>query len=97
VRTRLENGYVALPEEGDWPEVEDAGEEGWKKTLDRLEQAHNALCETVSRLTEDRLSERLGNERERETGGGVSVYYTLHGVIQHNIYHAGQIAVLKKA
>ncbi len=26
-----------------------------------------------------------------------NVYAILHGVVQHNVYHAGQIAVLKKA
>jgi hypothetical protein len=26
-----------------------------------------------------------------------SVYVTLHGGVQHDLYHAGQIAVLKKA
>ena len=25
------------------------------------------------------------------------MYQMLHGVIQHNLYHAGQIAILKKA
>jgi len=25
-----------------------------------------------------------------------TVYVTLHGVIQHDLYHAGQIAMLKK-
>jgi hypothetical protein len=28
--------------------------------------------------------------------GKSSVYVTLHGVIQHDLYHAGQIAMLKK-
>ena len=26
-----------------------------------------------------------------------SRYVLLHGVVQHNLYHAGQIAILKKA
>jgi hypothetical protein len=26
-----------------------------------------------------------------------STYVTLHGVVQHSLYHAGQIALLKKA
>jgi len=26
-----------------------------------------------------------------------SVYVTLHGGVQHDLYHAGQIAILKKA
>jgi uncharacterized damage-inducible protein DinB len=48
-------------------------------------------------LSNDRLEEILGSERDRPTGGGVSVYTTLHGIIQHNAYHTGQIALLKKA
>ena len=30
-------------------------------------------------------------------GGRASIYVTLHGTIQHYLYHAGQIALLKKA
>jgi hypothetical protein len=30
-------------------------------------------------------------------GERYTFYYLLHGVIQHNLYHAGQIAILKKA
>jgi hypothetical protein len=30
-------------------------------------------------------------------GTEYSVYFMLHGVIQHDLYHAGQIALLKKA
>ena len=96
VRTRLEEKYVALPEEGDWPEAADPSEEGWKNFLVKLDQVHNRLCETVGRLSDDQLKERIGQELDRETGGGVSIYATLHGVIHHNIYHAGQIALLKK-
>jgi uncharacterized damage-inducible protein DinB len=29
-------------------------------------------------------------------GAGVSHYELLHGIVQHDAYHAGQIAVLKK-
>lgn len=97
VQTRLAEKYVALPAEGDWPEAADGSEEGWKNALAKLDQVHNRLCETAGRLSDDQLRERIGDEINRETGGGVSVYATLHGVIQHNIYHAGQIALLKKA
>jgi hypothetical protein len=38
----------------------------------------------------------MGHRCNRETGGGVSVYVTLHGIIQHNVYHAAQIALLKR-
>lgn len=29
--------------------------------------------------------------------GMPTVYTTLHGVVQHSLYHAGQIAILKKS
>jgi hypothetical protein len=29
--------------------------------------------------------------------GKPSAYFTIHGIIQHDLYHAGQIALLKKA
>jgi hypothetical protein len=32
----------------------------------------------------------------RPLGTGVSYYELLHGIVQHDGYHAGQIAVLKK-
>jgi hypothetical protein len=38
----------------------------------------------------------LITESSRETGGGVSCYVTLHGVAQHDLYHGGQISLLKK-
>ena len=40
------------------------------------------------------------NDRLRDTVMGerpYSIYTMLHGVVQHNLYHAGQIALLKKA
>jgi len=30
-------------------------------------------------------------------GTHYTFYYMLHGVVQHELYHAGQIALLKKA
>ena len=35
--------------------------------------------------------------RNNALGTGLSHYVTLHGVIHHAIYHAGQIALLKRA
>jgi len=41
-------------------------------------------------VPESRLDEPI-------TEGMSTVYATLHGVIQHDLYHAGQITILKKA
>jgi hypothetical protein len=33
----------------------------------------------------------------KATGPDYSCYVVLHGVVQHDLYHAGQIVLLKKA
>jgi uncharacterized damage-inducible protein DinB len=96
VHRRLEGEQVKLPKEGDWPEVTDASEQSWQKTLARLKARHDALLNVVRGLTDARLEDVLITESSRETGGGVSCYVTLHGVAQHDLYHGGQISLLKK-
>jgi uncharacterized damage-inducible protein DinB len=90
VRARLEGEYLVEPLEGDWPAVEETGDSAWRETLQKLESNHMKLREAIARLDGARLFEPLAE-------GMPSAYYTLHGIIQHDLYHAGQIAVLKKA
>jgi uncharacterized damage-inducible protein DinB len=94
---RLAGGAVGLPDEGDWPPIADASDAAWRATIDAALRRHQTLLEGVEGLSDARLSEKLGDVAARETGGGVSVYVTVQGVIQHNVYHLGQIAALKKA
>lgn len=42
-------------------------------------------------------SERLGRLQETAPGREYSFYYLLHGVVQHSVYHAGQIAMIRRA
>ena len=43
--------------------------------------------------------EKFGDERLQETvpGRKYDYYYLFHGIVQHSLYHGGQIALLKKA
>jgi hypothetical protein len=55
------------------------------------------LFETAERLTaavEVFADERLG---DAVPGRKYDFYYLFHGVVQHSLYHAGQIAMLKRA
>ena len=51
----------------------------------------------VTRLTDADLERMIGDERDRALGSGISRYVMLHGLVQHHVYHAGQIALLRKA
>jgi hypothetical protein len=86
-----------VPLEGDWPAVGDVSTEAWDETLAHLERRHEELMKAVGELTDGRLDDMLITEQSRESGGGVSCYVTLHGMAQHDLYHAGQIAILKKS
>jgi uncharacterized damage-inducible protein DinB len=96
VRRRLSGAPAGDPEEGDWPEVPSPTEDAWKAALDRLEQAHSALVAAVKELPEAKLYEPTNDPRNPAAGSGVSYYVLLHGVVQHDAYHAGQIAVVRK-
>ena len=85
---RLAGGGKDLPPEEDWPE----GDAAWRDLLEELDTVHGHLVEAVSTLSDEEL------ERSVPVGmDGTTVYILLHGVIQHNLYHAGQMALLKKA
>jgi uncharacterized damage-inducible protein DinB len=82
--------YVSLTGDQDWPVPGDATDTGWAAVLAGAETSHAALIAAVSELSEDALCEKVAGQE-------FSLYGLLHGVAQHNIYHAGQIALLKKA
>jgi uncharacterized damage-inducible protein DinB len=89
-RRRLSGDRAQLPNEEDWPAVTDTSERAWKDTLALVEKGHRDLRDQIAQLREARLDQPILESMS-------SVYVTLHGVIQHDLYHAGQIAILKKA
>ena len=90
VRKRAMGKALELSPRQDWPPVGKAGAAAWRKTLRALGTAHRQLEKTVTRLPESR-SNRIVPGRKH------TVYFMLHGLVQHDLYHAGQIALLKKA
>jgi uncharacterized damage-inducible protein DinB len=96
VRRRLSGAPASTPEEGDWPDVPAPTPDAWAAALRRLEEAHTALVAAVRQLGEEKLFEPTNDPRNRETGAGVSYYVLLHGIVQHDVYHAGQIALVRK-
>lgn len=88
-RRRLGGDRAELPTAEDWPPVTDTTEAAWAITKSALIEGHHKLRESITFLTDARLDEPI-------LQGMPSVYVTIHGVIQHDLYHAGQIAILKK-
>jgi len=93
-RRRLEGDPAQLSDEEDWPTIEDTGEEAWHATQQHLRDNHQALLDAIAALDESNLDRPIIENAETPFS---SVYVTLHGAVQHDLYHAGQIAILKKA
>jgi uncharacterized damage-inducible protein DinB len=91
VRRRVEGEAIGgVSDEENFPPVTDTSEESCQAMQERLYQGHEALRDTLRNLGEERLEEIA-------PGTNYSIYFMLHGVVQHDLYHAGQIALLKKA
>jgi uncharacterized damage-inducible protein DinB len=73
-----------------FPPVSKVTEAAWRKALAHAKKAHNDLVRTVAKLSDERLRDRVPGKR-------YDFYHMLHGIAQHELYHAGQIAILKKA
>ena len=95
VRQRLAGEPAGEPREGDWPQVGDPSSGAWHTALEKLDVAHRLLVSAVREIPEQNLPVPTNDQR----GDGIAAthYELLMGVLQHDTYHAGQIALLKKA
>lgn len=90
VRRRLAGEVVIdIPDEVNFPVIIDASETAWEATLQALAAGNQALRDSIKQFDESRLEESV-------PGMSYSYYFMLHGAVQHALYHAGQIALLKK-
>ncbi len=65
-------------------------EAAWRKAVAQAKRTHDTLVKTVAKLSAKRLRDRVPGKR-------YNFAHALHGIVQHELYHAGQIALLKKA
>ena len=70
-----------------WPAVTDTSEAVWQETIKGLKTANRAFVRAVKQLDDAILDKKPVRVRG-------PFYLMLHGTMQHNIYHAGQISLL---
>src|SRR5579864_46951 len=87
---RLNGKAVQLKQEEDWPSVADFSEGAWRETIHHVEQSFDRLDQSIGKLSDEDLNGPVPGKK-------YNVYFMLHGVIQHSLYHAGQIALLKRS
>jgi uncharacterized damage-inducible protein DinB len=75
-----------------FPQIKDTSEAAWRKTLEEVQQVHRDLVKAVAEFPDSRLGEQVPGK----TQSYYNYFYMFAGIAQHEIYHAGQIAMLKK-
>jgi len=91
VACRLLRGETVaeLSDRENWPDPPGGDAAAWQKTLAELARTQHDLLAALEGLTDDRLQEKASY------GKPFSIYVLLHGIIHHDAYHAGQIALLR--
>ena len=84
------DGHPLTAAEG-WPACPAATEENWRRSVQELGRLNKKLRQAVRDFPAERLDDLLVPESP------YTAYTQFIGVTQHNLYHAGQIALLKRA
>jgi uncharacterized damage-inducible protein DinB len=87
---RLAGHKCQLKAAKNFPPVGQPTEMEWRNAVKLARGTHDSLVSTVAGLSSQRLRETVPGKR-------YDFYHMLHGIAQHELYHAGQIAILKKA
>jgi uncharacterized damage-inducible protein DinB len=94
IARRLRGDRAQLTDSEDWTIINDNSEEAWQSTIQQLVANHQGLLDEISKIDQAKLDRSIIEDPQTPFS---SIYVTLHGGVQHDLYHAGQIAILKKA
>jgi uncharacterized damage-inducible protein DinB len=97
VHARLDGAVAGEPASGEWPAVPDTTPAAWDRDRRALFEVHAALAAAILRTPPAELDAPVVDYRDPAAGTGMSKYLTLHGLVHHTVYHAGQIALLRRA
>ena len=72
-----------------WPEIDTSTEKRWRAAVDACLEQHRSLMRAAAALDDGTLGDMV-------PGRSHDVKTMLHGIVEHDAYHGGQIAMLKK-
>ncbi len=93
VTRRIGGTALMLADERNFPAVTDTSEATWTQAIENTKKTHHELIKAVASFPDSRLGEQVPGK----TQNYYNFYYMFSGIVQHELYHAGQIALLKKA
>lgn len=99
VARRLDGSAPQMPARGDWCVANNFSRADWEQAVRDVEAAGHALDALMAALPAERLLAICGENATHDAPLGSNVRFAamLNGVVQHNVYHAGQVLMLTKA
>ena len=89
-RGRIEDEDTEDSVVSDWPVRAGTTEADWEATLAGIERGLERLVDAVRHMEPEALDAVVRGKR-------FTMYEMLHGIPQHDLYHAGQVLMLRKA
>src|ERR1700704_2251410 len=89
---RAHGNAVKLSDAENFPAIADSSRAAWQAAVAKAKSKHDELVETVAAFPDSRLNEQVPGKSDKYH----TFYYMFSGIVQHDLYHAGQIALLKK-
>lgn len=89
VLQRLRGEVITTPDNNYIEEITNTSEEAWQATIIRLEEVHHEWLDYLKALDEADFDKTY-------PPNGMTYYEHIHGIIQHDAYHLGQIVLLAK-
>lgn len=78
------NDAFEVKEENNFPKGVD-----WTTALDELDKSQRDLLDALTHFDAERLANQVPNRK-------YSYYKLLHGIVQHDVYHQGQIVMITR-
>lgn len=80
---------IEIGSEVDWPEIEEVSEKAWGNCLAELDHISEKLQIELKSKLDTLLAETV-------PGKAYTFYILLHGIVQHDAYHCGQVVLTRK-
>ncbi|MFD0766619.1 DinB family protein [Mucilaginibacter lutimaris] len=95
VTARMQGKTAGEPAAGDWPDPGQPDEDKWKQLVADFKLANVNLADIIQNFNKSKWDEPINDGRQQED---IPVTYRalIEGLIQHHIYHSGQIALLNR-
>jgi uncharacterized damage-inducible protein DinB len=80
--------YPSMESPENWPSLDKLKAKGWKKLLEEFAESQRLLLDRLAIAKPEYFKEEFKPGQTRD--------YLVEGIIQHDIYHLGQLALVKK-